>query len=322
MVIRNLQVANEKVAMATRDVDNITAPEYFRCQKEQAVAFTQVVNHAFSEEAYDKSTSFLANVLRMPDVSYAIATKVCQIRFPVTPISNGERRRLCSFLIQTLYDGRVSNPDCYKAIEMVLLLNEYPEIYDLKTKEIIKQEILSGRLKFVYADMIAASSDEKIRLFLTGIAKGTGMSRATKFIHAWVATCMLAKAGDNEARAKVKEIANGLKDIEHAHYIPLGLAYVGNKDMIERLFEMLKSDLRKWFGEDAIPQEIQLAHEAAVALSLCVKGFPQYDTFSPFTAEDKAKCLKWVEENRDTFVIENKPPLFYFTKTRFKQVRR
>jgi hypothetical protein len=115
----------------------------------------------------------------------------------------------------------------------------------------------------------------------------------------------------------VEDEADHLSDLDKAMYIPLGMAYLGDREMVLRLFKMLKSNLKEWNGEDVMPKETQLAHEAAAVLSLCVKTFPQYKTPLKFAPEDKAKCLKWVEEHQDTFILEKKSPLYFLKNTRF-----
>jgi hypothetical protein len=127
---------------------------------------------------------------------------------------------------------------------------------------------------------------------------------------------MLAKAGDKVAHKRVEDEADSLSDLHKAMYIPLGMAYIGDREMVLRLFKMLKSDLKRWNGEDVDPEETQLSHESAAVLSLSVRDFPKISTFQKYTATDKAKCLKWAEDNKDTFVLENKPSLYYLKNTR------
>lgn len=294
--------------------------DYIRSEQALKDVAKQSLDRALADPKYDRPDSFLATLLKTPSISHAVASKVCQLQFPKVPVSTGERGRLCNFMIQVLYECRPTNTNYCYGIRTILLENEYPEIYSSQTRDIVKRLILEGHLHFSCSAVVGITTDKDIKAYLSDVMNGKESSKSGIFIESWVATCILAKAGDKIAYQKVQDTADGLTNWRKTMYVPLGMAYVGDKIMTLKLFNMLKSDLKKCHGEDAMPRETQLAHEAAAVLSLCVKTFPKYKTNLEFTAEDKAKCLKWVEENKDTFVIENKPPLFYFTKTRFDQV--
>jgi len=294
--------------------------DFVRAENALKDAAIQSLDRAFADPKYDRTDSFLGKLLSTPSISPAVASKVCRLQLPKAPVDNGERARLCNFMIQILYESRPTNTNYVDGIRAVLMENEHPEIYSDQTKDIVKKLILVGHLHFSQAAIAGITADKEINAYLSDIIKGKDSTKSRVFIESWVATCILAKSGDQTAYQKVKDTANGLTNLTRAMYVPLGMAYIGDKEMVSRMFEMLKRDLKKWNGRDVDPQETQLAHEAAAVLSLCVRGFPRYAPFDNFTATDKAKCLKWVEDNKETFVIENKPPIYYFTKTRFDQV--
>lgn len=296
--------------------------DYIRSEQALKDVTVQSLDHAFADPKYDCPDSFLAALLGTSSISHAVASKVCQLQFPKVNVSNNGRGRLCNFMIQTLYESRSANTNYCDGIQAVLLENDYPEVYSDQTKDIIRRLILEGRLHFSFSAVVGIAADKDIKFYLSDVMNGKASSKGGTSLESWVATCILAKVGDKIAYQKVEDTADGLTNWRKAMYVPLGMAYIGDKTMTLKLFNMLNSDLKKCHGEDAMPCETQLAHEAAAVLSFCVKTFPKYKTNQKFTPEDKAKCLKWVEENKDTFVIENRPPLFYFRKTRFVQVGR
>jgi hypothetical protein len=296
------------------------AIDFIRAENALKDVAIQSLDRAFADSKYDRPDSFLGKLLSTPSISPAVASKVCRLQFQKASVDNEERGRLCNFMIQTLYESRPTNTNYADSIRSVLLENEHPEVYSDQTKDIVKKLILKGHLHFSHSAIAGITADKDINAYLSAIMEGKDSAKSRIFIESWVATCILAQSGDPTAYQRVKDTANGLTNLTSAMYVPLGMAYIGNKEMVSRMFEMLKSDLKEWNGEDVRPQETQLAHEAAAMLSLCVKEFPRYNTRLRFTAEDKAKCLKWVKEYKDTFVIENKSPLYYFTKTRFDQV--
>jgi len=296
--------------------------DFVRAENALKDAAIQSLDRAFADPKYDHPDSFLGKLLSTPSISPAVASKVCRLQFPEASVDSGERGRLCNFMILSLYESRPANTNYAGGVRAVLMENEHPEVYSDQTKDIVKKLILEGHLHFLQSAIAGITADKDINTYLSDIIEGKDSAKSRVFIESWVATCILAKSGDQIAYQKVKDTANRLTNLTRAMYVPLGMAYIGDKQMVSRLFEMLKSDLKEWNGEDVRPQETQLAHEAAAVLSLCVKDFPRYNTRLRFTEEDKAKCLKWVEVNKETFVIENKPPLYYFTKTRFDQVGR
>ena len=306
-LIDELAAAREKLSKVQDVSSGVPFSEIQRCGKELDGILTQVVARAVADQPYDRADSFLTTVLKRLDVVQIVVPRICVTEFPKTPISSGERSRLCNFLIKNLYENGATNIDACRVIRFMLYFNDYPEVYSPETKEMVKKLILENRLHFFFADVIGVTPDKEIQAYLLPIANREGRYKEGGYYQAWLATCMLAKAGDKAARKRVEDEADHLSDLHKAMFIPLGMAYLGDREMVLRLFKMLKSDQKVWNGEDAMPKETQLAHEAAAVLSLCVKSFPQYKTLLEFTVEDKAKCLKWVEENKEKFVIENKP---------------
>jgi len=299
----------------------VSGVEYTKREKIANEIVSQALSLAFSDKYYDRKDSFLTHLLTKSDISLDVVYKICKNHLQKIQVGNVERQKLCNYMINTLYKNRESNPSFNKGIEAILFTNESSDLYTSENREIIKKCILSEQIHFFYADVVGITTNMDVHVYLTNIVNNTGTSKYDSFYQTWLATCMLAKAGDKTARKKVEDTAEGLQDLLEAQYIPLGMVYIGDKEMVLRLFKMLKSDLRKWNGEDAMPKESQLSHEVASVLSLCVKDFPLYKGFSKFTTEDKAKCLKWVEDHKETFIIYNKPPLYYFKNTNFNQLR-
>lgn len=317
MILKNLKAALDNMSRARNSSSNVSVVEFFQYKRELAGVFTQVVAHAFADVKYDQPDSFLASLLKAPDIAEAAVPQICIMQFPKTSVGNGERGRLCNFLIKALYEHRTANASAYQSIKSVIYFNDYPEVYSPETREIVKKLILEGKLHFFYADVVGVTRDKEIQAYLLPIANREGRYKEGAYYQSWLATCMLAKIGDKAARKRVEDESVSMSDLDKAMYIPLGMAYLGDREMVLRLFSMLKSDLKEWNGEDVMPKETQLAHEAAAVLSLCIKSFPQYKTSLRFSAEDKANCLRWVEDHKETFVIENKPPLYFLKNTRF-----
>lgn len=317
------EILIERLTASRSELDQVRSrlnspiEKHKKCEKEVSEAYSQLLDHAFADKLYDRPNSFLSELIKKPDISKSVVLKICRTQFSKAAMSNGERGRLANYIIRTLYQSKASIPDFYKGIETVLLENDYPEVYTPETKEILKNGVLSAHLHFLFVDVAGIASNKEISSYLKQAEKQLQASESyNSFYQAWVVTCIQARAGDKVAYEKVKDAVKELRDLRRALYVPLGMAYIGDKEMVLLLFNMLKSDLKKWNGEDAMPQETQLAHEAAIALSLCVKDFPKYENFHNFTAEDKVKCLKWVKEHQESFVIENKSPLYYVKNTR------
>jgi len=281
------------------------------------VLLTQIIDASFTDQPYDRPDSFFTSVLKRSDIVGYVVPHVCVTQFINKTISSAERARLCNFMVHTLYKNSLTNKqNVCNAIKSILYLNDYPEVYSPETKEIVKKLIRENRIHFFYADVIGITKDKEMQAYLLPISNQEGRYKESGYYQTWLATCMLAKTGDKVARKRVEDEANHLSDLHKSMYIPLGMAYLGDREIVLRLFEMLKSDLKKWNGDDVIPKETQLSHEGAAVLSYCVRGFPNISDFQTFSAQDKARCLKWVEENKETFVIENKPPLYYLKNTR------
>jgi hypothetical protein len=317
MLIERLTVARNELVQV-RSTLNSPADTHKQSEKNVNEAYEQILEYAFSGNQYDQPNSFLTTLIKRPDISKSIVLKLCKTQLSKQLLSHEERGRLVNHIIRTLYENKATIPDCFKGIELVLLENNYPDVYTAETKNIIKQCVLAAHLHFLFVDVVGIASDKEIHSCIRQRAQESKMCDSyNNFCQAWVVTCVAARSGDKVAYEKVRYTAKDLQDMRKALFVPLGMAYIGDKDMISRLFDMLKSNQKKWNGEDAVPQETQLAHEAASALTLCVKDFPKYENRTGFTEEDKMKCLKWVEEHQNSFVIEKKPPLFFLKNTRF-----
>jgi hypothetical protein len=299
----------------------VSGAEYTKREKAANEIVGKALSLAFASTEYDQADSFLTMLLNKPDIAHDVVCKICRIQLNKMSLSNGEHGRLCNYIIHVLFENRESNPLFFRGIEAVLFQNEHPEVYTSETKEIVKNCILSEQIHFFYADIVGITTNKEVQSYLREVGANSGVRKYDGSYQAWLATCMLAKLGDKASYQKVRQTADNLSDLLKAQHVTLGMAYIGDKEMVLRLIKMLKSDLRKWHGEDAIPEESQLSQEAASVLSLCIKGFPAYDTFSTFKDRDKAKCLQWAEEHKNTFIIDNKPSLYYFKNTKFNQLR-
>ncbi len=83
----------------------------------------------------------------------------------------------------------------------------------------------------------------------------------------------------------------------------------GNRELIARCMEIIATDRReKWYGEDCIPQKGTFAHEAALAASFTVEGFPPVDPYE-FTPEQKASVLDWIQKHPD-WKLKKEPGLY------------
>jgi len=315
-IVKDLRFALENMEKVKKGIIATSFPEYFQYESALKIAYTQVVMHAFSDPNYDRPDSFLATVLRTPDIVKPLISQICIMRFSKTP-DNADRSRFCNFMIQTLYTNRTTNTNACDAIKSILYFNDYPEVYSSETREIVKKLILENRIHFFYADVVGLIKDKEIQDYLLPIANREGRHKDESFNRVWLATCVLAKAGDKTAHKKMESEADNLRNLHKAMSVPLGMAYLGDREMVLRLLEMLKSDLKKRNGEDVIPKETQLSHEAAAVLSLCVKGFLNISSFQTYSAQDKARCLKWAEEHKENIVFENKTPLYYLKNTYF-----
>lgn len=299
------------------------AEEHLRYQNTQNVVLSQVLAHAFSDQQYDRADSFLSEVLKRADFPRSIIATICKERFSKMPISHSERGRLCNFMIRSFYENRSSIPDYHQRINDLLFGNDCTEVYNQETRKIVKELILQRKLHFMYADVVGMTSDKEMHDFLWQVAKESETRNSfNRSCLGWLAVVMLAKSGDEVARKRVEITADELSDISRAWVVTRGLAYIGDRSMVVRLFKMLESDKKRWHGNDVIPKETQVSQEAATALSLCVKDFPAYDPLFPvdFSLEDKKKCIKWAEEHKTTFVIANQKPLHYLRNAGFFSV--
>jgi hypothetical protein len=318
-----------RLSLAVKDYTNIrtnlscAAEEHLHCQNTQNAVLSQVLAHAFSDQRYDRADSFLSEILKKAEFPRSIIGTICTEQFLGRPISNSERSRLYNFMIRSFYENRSSIPDYHRRIHSVLFVSDCSEVYNQETRKIVKELILQSKLHFMYADVIGITSDKEMHDFLWQVVKESETRNSfNRSCLGWLAVVMLAKSGDEVARKRVEVTADELSDINRAWIVTRGLAYIGDRSMVVRLFKMLESDKKKWHGNDVIPKETQVSQEAATALSLCVKDFPTYDPLFPvdFSLEDKKKCIKWAEEHKNTFVVANQKPLHYLRNAGFFSV--
>jgi hypothetical protein len=231
---------------------------------------------------------------------------------------------LINFMIQAV-DSNNNIQATASLVRTLTLRYGGPELYDSKSKRIIKNIILQEKINPLTIDAVGLYPDKEIIKFLHQQSK-----KLIRKIHnhsymlrkPLLAITILARHGNKEAINKLRTLAQNIstKDSTVMCYLPLCLSYTNNKDMVEVLFDLLKSDIKKFSGYDCIPKERQVTHEAACAIYVTVKGFPKYGYFQKFTAKDKEKCLNWVKEHRGKYRLHNHPTQYYLKNTRFELI--
>ena len=98
-------------------------------------------------------------------------------------------------------------------------------------------------------------------------------------------------------------------------YLPLGLALTGQKESIDMLLNLLDSSLVSQRTPDAEPQQIDLAHEAAVALYLTVRNFPQHSTSEDIRMTQIAIFQDWRNKNIGKIQLIPRDLLFFLKHT-------
>jgi hypothetical protein len=137
-------------------------------------------------------------------------------------------------------------------------------------------------------------------------------------LKSWLSLCMLAEQGNREAIDKIKKITPKVlssKNTTAINYIPYGLAYTKQPELINMIFPMLRSDTIIVNGEDAVPDKTQLAHVAASALGAIIADFPQYGFYQSFSEDDKKKCEEWSQKHRGNYKIINRSWKYFYLKT-------
>ena len=286
-----------------------------KVQQEDAEAEAKsLVNKAFLDERFDTDGSLLAvlakDYMLVPGVWNAIDNVIKTTDSPI------RKQRILNFMVLLSYNGALEGKMNMANVGAWVERYDDPSLYSEVSKRRVKKLILERYMSPLYADVLNISQDKEIQVCLKELSQEGKYDSTEGFVHeAWTATCMLAKQGDKEALDLVGIAAKNLTDFHLMWFIPAGMGYIGTEEMASLLFEMLNSDLRRTGGSR--PKEIQLAHQAAVALSYCVEGFPEYGLRVDFTAADKKRCLDWVKENKDKFKLKKKPAVFFLKETQF-----
>jgi len=192
-------------------------------------------------------------------------------------------------------------------IKTLLIAFCEPKYYSSSSIDRLKTTIQQSNCKYslFIADLIDMQSHPEVKAMLKSKVNGMGNAYSPEFKRSWISLCILARHNDKSAIEHVKVIAQNIdnKNSGAMNYVPVGLAYTKQKELIEILFEMLKSDKMVFNGEDVNPQKTQLAHETAAVLSLIVEGFPKYNRLEVFSELDKTRCIEWVEKNKNNYKI-------------------
>lgn len=167
------------------------------------------------------------------------------------------------------------------------------------------------------ANLLDLQSQPEVLELLKAKANKLGNTFSSEYMDAWLSLCILARYNDKEAIEKSKLIAQNISNDNSMamNFVPVGLAYTEQKELIKILFEMLKSDKMVINGEDVDPPKTQLAHGAAAALSLIIEGFPNHDRLENFSELDKKRCIDWVEKNKDNYKIINRTTGYFMEHT-------
>lgn len=278
-----------------------------------------LISQALQENNFTEKDSLLWHMLTHEKLS--LLTRSCLLqKIGQKEIEKDQIISLVNFMLYITDSNNRTQGNTPSVINTLICYCSYPDIYDSRSKEIIKKWILKNKVRLLAIDVAGLSSDEEIIKFLCSYPKE--MTTDLLDSRHWVATVILAKYGDEIAISKMKETAAhvNVKDGQGMRLIPYGLSYTGRKDMIEILFDMLKSDIKKWNGADVMPQECKLSHEAACALSLAVKDFPKYDPYQQFTDKDQKTCIDWVNAHKENYeIINNNVGLYLKYSTLFGQ---
>jgi len=133
----------------------------------------------------------------------------------------------------------------------------------------------------------------------------------------------LASRGDERA-IKVLDTLLDQRDLDSlldtAYVIPAA-AMSGNEALIKKIRDIITMDKRtRWHEEGGHPPETSFAHEAAVACSLTIEGFPEIgDRWMPYDEETKKKVHDWLKKN-PTHKVRLDDPRVFFNETCLKLI--
>ncbi len=225
-----------------------------------------------------------------------------------------QTKPLANSIIHRIYK-ETNNPNILKSqiYKFIRLLND-PPIFDEQSKSIVKEMILKDKTSLFVIDYMGLGKDKDIIKLLHSHSDKLGDKIVgNRDIRCYLALCILAKNGETKALKKVIKMENNINndDSRSMSFIPYGLSYIGSRQTVEILFNMLNSKLKHSNGGDALLQETQLAHEAAGALSLIVEGFPKCKPYK-FSDKDKQACLEWLKHNKSNYKLKQNPVSIYF----------
>lgn len=211
-----------------------------------------------------------------------------------------------------------------KAMFSTLLIRLPQKVYyNDDSIKLAEEFVLANKCNPLLYDFFDLTKYPKIREYLRGQMESLSYASKLDNIderYAWYCSCVLARHGDKVSIEKIASIAKNAEMICREHSMAMaeictGLAYTQQMKLIEMLFPMLRSNISHYYGEDCMPQKTQLAHEAAFALSFCIKGFPKITRWQDFTEKDKQQCIDWGNTHKNTIEIIDKGYPEYIEKT-------
>lgn len=308
----------ESIIKVESDVKRLNNPEISKALESQREIYDKrlkaMVNDSLSAiSARDDYTQLKDILSRHPLNHDAVFLVLCCLKkqkdFPLNA-----KRMIIQYIIESAVNASDENLICPDSLLLLSFIDNADLLND-RSRELLKNLLLSKRNVPVFlCDFFDLGRNPEIAELLRNNIKGfNAYEPVLSSLGKWKSLCLLARKGDPEAVAQAKRIATS-SDSENAYamlFIPYGLAYTEQPELIALLFDMLKSNKVWDNGEDCMPQQTKIAHKAAAALSLVVSGFPKYNAYLEFTDDDKKKCIEWVKAHKDDYKVIKHPSGFY-----------
>jgi hypothetical protein len=300
-----VKIQKEWTGASLIDSPTYDSKKAYEMQVLYAQKFKEICNAATREPNFNTESSLLNALLRQKTLNSAVI--VFSLKYAKDNDFDTERVRDIIDCITKSMNLADETESLDGKIKTLLIAFCEPKYYSSSSLDRLKSTIQQSNSKYslFIADLIDFQSYPEVKAILKSKVNVLGNAYSPEFKRSWISLCILARHNDKSSIEHAKAIARNIdnKNSGAMNYVPMGLAYTKQKELIEILFEMLKNDKMVFNGEDAIPQKTQLAHEVASALSLIIEGFPKYNRFENFSELDKKRCIEWVEKNKNNYKI-------------------
>ena len=282
-------------------------------EKQQIAALQKAVFTALTKTDLNSNSSLLAALLTDQDISENVFTFIINHQ-------NRIKEKHIPFVLhwyisQIAIDNRNSNA----LIRNIVVNFPDPKFILTEDKLLLEEEILKNEnvniIYLLYWPELSNHAEKE----LTKLADKAGdENNMNKWRRNWLAACILARFKGDRFNKKTLAIASQLlRNNKRCAliYLPLGLPLTGQKESIDMLLNLLDSSLVSQRTPDAEPQQIDLAHEAAVALYLTVRNFPQHSTSEDIRMTQIAIFQDWRNKNIGKIQLIPRDLLFFLKHT-------